>query len=57
MFSLVFVCDRGYVQGEKTTEILFDAICLRLAHLFFIKCLYYRGPSVCGLLVPLRLVK
>ena len=28
----LFVCDRGYVQGEKTTEIVFVAICLRLTH-------------------------
>ena len=38
----LFVCDRGYVQAEKT-EILFVAICLRLTHFFLIKCLYYRG--------------
>ena len=30
----LFVCDRGYVQGEKTTEIVFVAICLRLTHFF-----------------------
>ena len=48
----LLVCDRGYVQGEKTTEIVFVAICLRLTH-FVHKMPVLLSPEGTGILTQM----